>query len=496
MNKKILPIIIAICLTACQSINNTLDNTAFNNIQLPTNHSNIKKESNELSLNQALIIPLNPYYPTKPIQLCQNHFNNKNEFCVNPYWQIFGDNGLNEFMKMVVNHHKEFAIASLQLQKSLINHQKEQKNHHLQMGIGSNANVGGQYQKSNDDEIKSYQKSSQFSINANASWEIDLWQKLALQRQLSDWQMLANIDDYRAVYLSLTHNAIRSYINAKQLQYRLQMLKNKDKYYKEQEQFFKVRLKAGLIAENAKLNLEKNIQSYNSQKLTTQNELNNQLYELSRLSGISVEMIDNLLKHNANHQYLLDDKKYEHLTSDDIFNRPDIIAQFYKVKMALKQPELTKKSLYPNLVLTTNAGMASDNLLTLIKVPVLNWGLALNLPTLTPNEIKRTLKIDNLEKEQAILTYQDTLQKAYQDFYEKINAYQLAKQQLQIAKNNEKIAQSQFDGQSLQYKIGNIAYADFLDSYEELQAVKETVAEQEYARILAYLAVYQAVGGF
>lgn len=489
MNKKILPILIVSLLTACQSINDVANVHSLPNLEKPTKQFNEKLTE----LNQTHNIPLNPYNPKNAIQICDDN-DDKKTFCVKPYWHHFKDNGLNEFLKSVIFNHKEFAIASLQLQKSLIYYQTEQKNHKAQIGIGTSANIGGQYQKDNDDKAV-YQNNRQFSINATASWELDLWQKLSLKRQMSDWQLLATQDDYRAVYLSLTHNAIKSYFTAKQLQYRLQLLQKKDDYYKQQEKFFQVRLKSGLIAENSRFSLQKSINAHNAQKLTVQNDLKNQQYELSTLSGLSIDDINILLKNNINHHYHFNDELYHNLTDDVIFNRPDVVSQFYKLKVALKQPELSKKSFYPTLILTNNLGLASEQLLTLIKVPVLSWGLALNIPTLNPNEIKRTLKLDNLDKEQAILAYQDVLQKSYQDFYEKLNAYQLAKSQFAIANSNEKIAKKQLEEQALLYKIGKISYADFLESNEEYHLAQEAVIEQKYAMLFAYLLVNQAVGG-
>ena len=127
--------------------------------------------------------------------------------CHHDWWTVFGDEVLNDYMKKVVKHNHELSVATLTLQKSLLNQQKSQE----RFLINSQAGANRQTQKSLSMGETTHSRG--FDVNLGASWEVDLWGKLQLQQNLTEWEAHAVQADRQALFLSLSANAVREYIN-------------------------------------------------------------------------------------------------------------------------------------------------------------------------------------------------------------------------------------------------------------------------------------------
>lgn len=106
-------------------------------------------------------------------------------FCQENWWQIFDDKVLNDYMKNLINGNHELAVATLTLQKSILN---QQKTDNQKITITQQAHANHQKQKSLATGETNTNKN--FDINLNASWEIDLWGKLQLQQNISEWEKM------------------------------------------------------------------------------------------------------------------------------------------------------------------------------------------------------------------------------------------------------------------------------------------------------------------
>lgn len=429
---------------------------------------------------------LNPYQPTTPMTICSKIDQNP---CVTAWWQPLTNPNLDRFLAAVVTHNADFQLASLNLQKILSTHDYDNTNGTI--SIMGNASMGGQYDKSSD---KTYQHSQSFSLNTNANFELDFLGKLKDKNQLSEWQSIANIYDYQGVYLSLTANAFKSYLNTIITLEKLKQTSKKVKFYDEQKKFNAILLKTGRISETEQLILNKAMLANEQALLSLQKDYDEQLFELSLISGQSVEWVASVLKNDKIFVNQSPPAIPENLMGDVVDNRVDIQASIYRLKAALNQPNLTKKSLYPSIVLTANGGLASNDFISLLKLPILNWGIGLNIPSLNSTQLNYQNTQDELNKQIAIVQYLDTLQKSYFEIEKSLKYAQFINHQFDIAKKELEIVYRQYQGNQKLYQLGRISYKELLEKEEEWQSAQNAMLDSRLATWGAWLLVVQALG--
>lgn len=474
---KIIYLLPIFALTACQATRPT---------HSPSPTPIATSVANDWVSNESILPTLNPHTPTEPMTICTK--NNQNP-CVTAWWQRIDNPALDTFLTNVVSHNADFKLASINLQKILLSHFYDNKNGTI--ALTGNANIGGQYDKNTE---PNYQVNRQFSMSTNANFELDFIGKLKDKKQLSEWQSIANIYEYQGVYLSLTTNAFRAYLNTKATLSKIAQNQQKSNYYNEQKKFNDVLLKTGRISELESLSLQKSILAHHQALLSLNNTYQEQLLELSLLSGQSPNTLDKLLKNDTFFEYQLPPNIAENLGVDTVDRRTDIQAAIYRLKLALNQPNLTKKNLYPSIVLTANGGVASNELISLIKLPIINWGIGINIPSLNKKEIDFQKSQDELNKQTAIIQYTDTLQKSLIEIEKSLNNYQLAHHQMIAHQKELSITKTEYEGNQKLYQLGRISYKALLESGEEVQLANHTMLESRFLAWGAWLGAMNALG--
>ena len=175
-------------------------------------------------------------------------------------------------------------------------------------------------------------------------------------------------------------------------------------------------------------------------------------------------------------------------------NRPDIQTAVWRLKQAFAQADIAQNNLYPNIVLTAGAATASPELHQLLSLPVLSWGLAVNLPPLNPQEARRTLQSSDIATQQAVLTYQETLYKALADVEAKLSQYHYQQQQRQLIEQNYQLTEQLTKANQLRYQAGTISLKQLLEAQEDSRPALLGLADAEYQQQLAWVNLQQALG--
>lgn len=413
--------------------------------------------------------------------------------CANRWWTVLQDDNLNAFVDSVMAHNRERKIAALTVQKTQLTLDKDRQARGWVLSNTASLNRSGTH----DLAEHTTQHSHNNSLGTTASWELDLWGKLADQQAISQWEQHASIADQQALYLSLSANAVRSYFNLINLNQRIDLAKATLAHDQTLQKMLDIQLKAGKIAPIDKVTLA---QSINQHQQNYQNLLN-QKNEL--LATMALAMGDNLGALSAKFPALANVRPSNRplpampigLPAQVLANRPDIQTAVWRLKQAFAQADIAQKNLYPNIVLTAGASTASPQLQQLLKLPVLSWGLAVNLPPLNPKEAQRTLQTSDIATQQAVLIYQDTLYKALADIEAKLSQYQYQNSQRQLIEQNYQQSQQLLKANQLRYRAGSISLKQLLDAQEDSRQSLLSLADAHYQQKLAWINLNQALGG-
>lgn len=407
--------------------------------------------------------------------------------CHHDWWTVFGDEVLDDYMKKIVKHNQELSVATLTLQKSLLNKQKSQE----RFLINSQAGANRQTQKSLSTGETTHSRG--FDVNLGASWEVDLWGKLQLQQNLTEWETHAVQADRQALFLSLSANAVREYINLIGINQKLMNAQKAQAFQQKQQQYLNKQVDLGLIARADLVAIEQTLNNLKQTALILEHQKNDSLANLSSFAHVDMDKLPTTLKNQ--HQIPKIPHDFYHINANAILNRPDLQALLWRLAISLEQKNLLQKNQYPTLMFSAGATAQSPNLLDLLKVPVLNWGVSLNIPQINYKEYQHNINIAQIDEYIATLNYQDTTHKALNDVQQKLNAWQNGKDNHDVLLTAQKLAKEQLTHQQKRLELGLISTKEWTEHQETYRQSQTALTDNAINQVLNWIAVYQAVGG-
>ncbi|ELA08786.1 RND efflux system outer membrane lipoprotein [Moraxella macacae 0408225] len=410
-------------------------------------------------------------------------------FCQENWWHVFHDDVLNDYMQDLVNNNHDLLIATLTLQKSILHQQKTKDN--KKIALNHKADINQQQQTSLKTGKTSH--NTQFNVDLNASWELDLWGKLQLQQNISTWEKNALESDRQAVFLTLTANALREYFNLIAINKKLTDNQQALQFQQQQHQYLQKQLQFGFIAQADLLPTEQTIYNLKQTAINLVNQKNDSLNTLAILSHSRVDKLAQAFTDQQNLPQLQND--FEQLPINSIQNRPDIQALLWRLSVSLEQATILKKNQYPTLVLTTGISSHTANLIDLLKVPVLNWGIALNLPNFNAKDYQHQVQLAKIDEKIAASNYREAVHKALVDVQNKLTHWENQQQNHAIMLKSAQLAKKQLDYQQKRFELGFISAKALEESRETYRQSQVALIDSLANQAQTVVGIYQAIGG-
>ena len=166
-----------------------------------------------------------------------------------------------------------------------------------------------------------------------------------------------------------------------------------------------------------------------------------------------------------------------------------------RLRESLANKDATKASYYPSISLTGNLGSSSTSLTNLLKNPALSLGASLSLPFLQYNDMKKNIKISDLDYEKAIVQYRQTLYQAFADTENALSNRTELDKQVALQQHNLELAEKTERLTQVRYKNGAIALKNLLDAQETTRNARLTLVQTKQSQYGAYVTLMQALGG-
>ncbi len=402
------------------------------------------------------------------------------------WWRNFNDQYLDTLMQMALEKNKNLVTAALKVEIAQMN---------LRNARAGLAPVFGLSIEGTADKVPSVDLVQEYSIQPTISWEIDIFGKLRYEAKATKAEMMAQEQNYRGVMLSLAASVAETYFTA--LQYDLS-LKIAEKTLQSRIESAKL---IGFLFEYGETT-EIVIQQTNGLIYSAQNAVAK--YKMAKQKTIMslCELLScNPTKLNIDGGKLLG--KYNPNTipvgipAELLERRPDVIEAYYEVQKAYAEVGVAIANRFPTLTITGEGGLMSSTIGALFKGKPFGWSAAVELtqPILSFGTKKRDLRIAKLERQEAILQYEQTVVEALVEVEKvliEVNEYQ--EQLTAQRKNAESWAVALGLTQEL-YLVGQGKYLDVLDSQREYFASQLSYVELLGEQMVAYIGLYKALGG-
>ncbi|KCB22283.1 efflux transporter outer membrane subunit [Bordetella hinzii] len=402
-----------------------------------------------------------------------------------PWWRNFQDPVLDTLVESALARNNDLAVAALQVRRA-----------QLQAGLAQSdlyPTLSGLGNVNRSRALDSGRASARTTnVELSASWELDLWGRLARARDAAQWQALATEEDRQAAALSLIGTTAGLYWQTAFLNQRLASSRESIAYARRTLELVQAQYAAGgasgLEVAEARQNLA-------SQQAAHTDLLQQRVETINGLAILFDGPPDRIA---ADPQRLPQGPLPgvdAGLPAELLGRRPDLRAAEARLRAAVATTDATRASYYPPLTLTGSLGSASDSLGNLLANPVAALGAGLALPFLNWNQMRLNIRISETDYAILVAQFRQTLYQAMSDVENALSARgQLADRArlLQASLDAAREAERLYE---VRYRAGAVALRFWLDAQEKRRAAEVAADENRLQRLRNQVQVYQALGG-
>ncbi len=344
----------------------------------------------------------------------------------------------------------------------------------------------------------SFYRYPDFNLNLgpSLSWEVDIWKKLRNAKEAARLRMIAQYEVRNYLISRLVTEIARNYYELMALDNSLKIL---DENINIQEAAFR---KMQLLKSYAKANqlavnrFEAQLNKTKSQRYGTSQNIIEKENRLKFLTGIYKEAP--ILRNSDQFMTMPVDELQTGVPTQLLANRADIRQAEAAIKAAKLDLKSVKKELYPNLTITAGTGFSGFSPALLFRTPQsLLWNAVgdIQMPLLNRKAIIARIQIADALQSQAVLTYEQTLLKAYTDVLIQVaniknmqGAFDKKKQEVVLLDQAIVIANSLF-------KYAKATYVEVLLTQEEKLNAEKDLVEVKMNLVGSRVNLYRALGG-
>jgi outer membrane protein, multidrug efflux system len=185
------------------------------------------------------------------------------------------------------------------------------------------------------------------------------------------------------------------------------------------------------------------------------------------------------------------------LPSSILERRPDIRFAEQQLVAANANIGQAKAAFYPQLTLTGAYGVQSVSFSDLFTSPSRIWqfGPTVTLPLFTGGRLRANLRITKAQYDEALATYQQTVQNAFREVSDSLIGYNRTRE---FAARQEERTQANREATELayiRYDGGVTSYLEVLYNEQELFTAELNLAQAHLSELLSVVQLYRALGG-
>jgi outer membrane protein, multidrug efflux system len=407
------------------------------------------------------------------------------------WWQAFGDPTLDALVSEALASNRDLRIASARVDEAAAIVGATRSQGLPQVGYGAQASR----QRTSDPGSAPFVGEASSSIGGvlSASWEIDLWGRIARETEASRANLLATEEARRGVILTLVSSVIVGYVTLLDLDERLRISEETVAGRKRYVELFEVRLRGGVISdfEMAQIRAE-----YETTLAT--------LPELRRQIALQEDALSVLLGRNpgpierpATLDTIAQPEVPGGLPSELLTRRPDILQAEQNLVASNAMIGAVRAQYFPRISLTSVLGLASTALGGLFSTSARTWSFAGELagPIYTGGGLEAATAQTLARRDQALAAYELTVQNAFRDTEDALVSLQTAGEAEEAQQRRVRSLEIAVRLARERYDNGYSDTLDMLDSERGLLSAQLSHTAARADRYRALVSLYRALGG-
>lgn len=327
-----------------------------------------------------------------------------------------------------------------------------------------------------------------------AAWELDFWGKYRRATEAARANLLASEWNQRAVMNTLISNVATSYFQLRELDLQLEIAKQT------------------LASRQESLKLTEALEQNGSTSLVDVRQAEQLVYTASetipavqKQIAQSEDLISTLIGANPGEVVRgrkLVEQPHEPtvpagLPSTLLERRPDIQQAEQKLIAANAQIGVARAAYFPDISLSAEGGFNSNALSRLFSSPAGFWnvGPMLAEPIFTAGKTRSNVRLTEAQQQEALLTYQQTIQQAFRDVSDSLVAYRKNREYREQQELLTESTRGADELSKIRYQGGIASYLEVLTSETNYFAAQLNLAQAQADELTAYVQLYNALGG-
>lgn len=400
------------------------------------------------------------------------------------WWYDFKDPLLSDLIEKALKSNNDLAAAAIRVRRAQLASSLTDTNLTPSVSVGANGIISR--------DLQNYANTETSGATATASYELDLWGKLASSRDASSWEAEATEFDRRSTALSLIGMVATNYWTIAYLNERIATVDESIANAERIQELVEVKYQAGAVSAMDKVQARQTVASQKVQLtelLLQRTEARNAMAILFNQAPESTMPERQNLPEGAMPQVQAG------IPAGILVQRPDLQAAEQRLKKFLANVDSTRASYYPSFSLTGTLGTSSTSLVEVIKNPYAALGAGLTLPFIQRNAMNLNIEISKTDYEEAVISFRQALYSALSDVENALSARKNFAEEVRQLQDSLELARKAEQLAEIRYRAGSTALRPWLDAQESRRDSERALAAARLSLLKNYMTLYQALGG-
>jgi len=406
-----------------------------------------------------------------------------------PWWQVFKDPKLQELIRTALKQNYDLEIAAERINAARAQLAVTRSSLFPQVGAGANFNGGKE---------NTFQSKYNFlTLVGDAAFQLDFFGRLRRATEAARAELLATDDARQTVVLTLVSDVANDYFTLLQLDLQLQITHETVATQADSVKLTKLRLEHGVATKLDVLQAQQVLDTANADIPNLEREIGQEEDAINILLGNYPNGVPRGLS-------LVDQELPPEvppgLTSSLLERRPDIREAEQILIAANAEIGVAKAQFFPQVALTGSGGGSFGRSSAFpgtypTQVGTWSYGAQVIQPVFTGGGLRGNLHLAESEHSQALIAYQQTIQRAFGDVSDTLIAYNKLRQVRIRQQDTVADLQETVRISTLRYQGGTTTYLEVLDSQRSLYTAELTLASARGDEFRSLVQLYRALGG-
>jgi multidrug efflux system outer membrane protein len=414
-----------------------------------------------------------------------------------PWWQVFHDPQLQELIRTALKQNYDLQLAVERVNAARAQVGITRSNEFPQVSLDP-AFSGGK----TDQNIKS----NVFQLAGDVVFQVDLFGRYRRETEAARAQLLGTQDAQQTVILTLVSDVASDYFLLRDLDMQLQITKETVRTQEDSVKLTELRLQHGVATTLDVLQARQVLDTANAQIPDLERQIGQTEDAISILLGrypdnvprgqpLGIETPD-----GWNWSETLPPQLPTGLPSELLERRPDIREAEQNLVAANANIGVAKAMFFPQISLLGSWGAAfghSQSGGSRIPAPlgVGTYAATASQPIFTGGYLRNNLRYAKSEERQALIGYQQTIQRAVGDVSDALIGYDKYRVVRERQERSVKDLQESVNVSLMRYRGGTSNYLEVLDSQRSLFNAELTLAQSRNNEYQSLVQLYKALGG-